>query len=130
MTHGGDGVERGERVLENELDLALVPTEGRPSGDVDRLAAELDLTGGRMVLAGQQPGDGRLPRPALADQRDDRAPVQGQGHVGDGVQDLAAAELEVLAEADRFQGYCHGRSSVATAGTRGWSGSTNGQLVT
>ena len=40
-----------------------------------------------LLLAGQQPGDGGLAGAALADERDDRAAVQAEGHVPDRVQE-------------------------------------------
>ncbi len=145
IAHGVHRVQRGERVLEDELDLALVPPERAAAGHVDRLAVEPDRTGGEPLLPGEQPGGRRLARPALADQRDDGAAVEVEGDVAHRVQDLAAAEPEVLAERDRLHGErpaCRGRGRQrllgsmflarrlgCRSGARPWSPLGGGALV-
>src|SRR5580658_3238208 len=149
IAHGVDRVERGERVLEHELDLALVPPEVPTAGHLHLLAVQPDRAGGEPFLSGQQPGRGGLTRTALTDERDDGAAVQVEGDVAHRVKRLAA-DPEVLAERDRLHGEraaCGGRGrqgllahvSVSPAGLpeaadgtagAGVSGSTNGQAVT
>src|SRR5271169_3728267 len=150
IAHGMYRVERGERVLEHELDLALVPAEVPTAGHLHLPAVQPDRAGGEPFLPGQEPGRGGLARTALTDERDDGAAVQVEGDVPHRVQRLAAADPEVLAERDRLHGErpaCHGRGyqgllahvpsspaglPEATDGTggAGVSGSTNGQAVT
>src|SRR5580692_451818 len=151
IAHGVYRVERGERVLEHELDLALVPAEVPTAGHLHLLAVQPNRAGGEPLLAGQEPGRGGLARTALSDERDDSAAVQVEGDVAHRVKGVAAADPEVLAERDRLHGErpaCRGRgrqglfahvpSSPAgrpeaadgTGGGTGVSGSTNGQAVT
>ena len=86
VAHGVHRVQRGERVLEDVLDLALVAAEIAAASHLDRLAVQLDRAGGQPFLPGQQPGGGGLARPALAHQRDHRAAVQVEGDVAHRVQ--------------------------------------------
>ena len=92
---------------------ALVLAERAAAADVDRLAVQHDRPVGGPLLAGQQLGHGGLARAALPHQRDDRALVQAEGDVPHRVQHRAAAQLEVLAEADRLQ-----RERAARGGDR------------
>src|SRR5580704_1933390 len=150
VAHGVYRVERGERVLKHELDLALVPPEVPAAGHLHLLAVQPDRAGGEPFLPGQEPGRGGLARAALTDERDDGTAVQVEGDILDRVQSVAAADPEVLAERDRLHGerpacgrrgrqrlLAHVPSSPsglpeATTGTgaAGVSGSTNGQAVT
>src|SRR6185312_16343594 len=57
-----------------------------------------------MLLPGEQPGDRRLARATLADEGDHGAAVQAEADPADRVQDLAAAEPEVLVQRDRLHG--------------------------
>ena len=68
VLHAVDGVERGVRVLEDDLDLAPVaqqPTATAP----DLLAAEAHHARRGRLKLGEHAADGRLARPALADER-------------------------------------------------------------
>src|SRR5271169_6132812 len=151
IAHGMYRVERGERVLEHELDLALVPAEVPTAGHLHLLAVQPDRAGGEPFLPGQEPGRGGLARTALTDERDDSAAVQVKGDIAHGMQRVTAADPEVLAERDRLHGerpaclgrgrqglFAHVPSSPAgrpeaedgTGGGTGVSGSTNGQAVT
>ena len=131
--------------------------KARAAGQVHRLAVEHDRARGGELLPGQQPGHRRLARAALADQRDHGPAVQAEADVAHGVQRVAAADPEVLAEGHglhggRAVGGGHGlnldqaapggahevsSSAVAAvdsartfAGGTGVSGRTNGQAVT
>ena len=66
IPHVVHGVERGERVLQHHLHLARVAPAAVVAGR-DRAAAEQQLAGGRLDQPGQQPGQRRLARSALAD---------------------------------------------------------------
>ena len=71
-----------------------------------------------MLLPGEQPGDRRLARAALADESDHGAAVQAEADLADRVQHVAAAEPEVLVQRDRFHGQGsplggHGDDAVA-----------------
>src|SRR5579859_3878224 len=148
IAHGVYRVERGERILEHELDLALVLPEISAAGHLHRPAVQPDRPGREQFLPGQELGRGRLARTALADERHDGAAVQVERDIPHCVQRVAAADLEVLAERDRLHGerparrgrggqgrLTHCPSSPAepaeaTGGASGVSGSTNGQAVT
>src|SRR6516165_10034217 len=155
VPHGVHRVQRRERILEDQLHLALVLPEGPAAGYLGRTVVEADRPGGGPLLPGEQPRGRRLPRAAFADERDHGAAVQAEADLADRVQHVAAAEPEVLAERDRLHGqrspFCgdrgdlvgawlpgaaeaaHVASSVSVATGRegaGVSGPTKGQAVT
>src|ERR1700740_433336 len=97
-------VQGGERVLEDVLDLALVPPEGTPARHLDLVAVQPDHAGGKPFLAGQQALRCGFTRSALADQGDDSAAVEVEGDVAHRVERLTAAQPEILADGDRLHG--------------------------
>ena len=104
IAHGVYGIQRGERVLEDELHLALVLPEGPAARQLDRLAVQPDRAAGEVFLPGEQPGDRRLARAALADQCDHGPAVQPETDPPDRVQHLAAAKPEILVQGHRLHG--------------------------
>ena len=91
VAHGVHRVQRGERVLEDQLDPARVRLELPSALHRGELAADPDLAAGARVQLRQQPGDRRLAGPGLPDQRGDPAPAQTQGDFVDRVHDLGNA---------------------------------------
>ena len=85
-----DGVERGERVLEDHLDVRAVAAEAAtPSDPAHVLAAEPDRARRRFVEPRQQTGDGALAASARADESSDAARAQREADVVDRAKGLA-----------------------------------------
>jgi len=63
IAHSVDGVERGERVLENKLHLALVASKSRPAGYVDRPAVQGDGAPGGFSCPARSLATVDLPEP-------------------------------------------------------------------
>ena len=121
VAHVVHRVERGERVLQHQLDGVPVGGVGLLV-QVDLLAVEEQLAGGQRLGAGQHPRQRRLAGAALADDGGDRARAQGDRDVLGGVHDAAAepADLDrvVLGHVDGFEqrlGLEPGRGRVGRA---------------
>lgn len=99
VAHGVHGVQRGERVLEDELDPAYVTAEGPATSGLHRLPAQVDLALGERIQLGEQSGDGGLPGARLPHQCRDGAAPQFQRDVVDGVDGTALAREEIAAGA-------------------------------
>ena len=104
VAHGLDRVQRVEGVLEDDLHLRAVVEDVAPPLDPGDVAPfEQDGAVGRGVQPCEQPRDGALAAPALADQRRDRAGPELERDVVDGVHVRApsaqrASDREALAE--------------------------------
>ncbi len=94
--HGEARVERGEGILEDELDAPRerppLPVRARD----DRLAGDLDRPGGRRLEPDEQPRERRLPAAALPDHADRPPRAQLQGHPAHGPHRAAAAPARVV----------------------------------
>src|SRR5438552_1991670 len=87
-------VDRAVRVLKDHRHVARVgqPPLARAKA-AERLALEIDLALCRLVDAREQPGDRALPAAALADERDDLAPADGEVDVVDRMERLSRQQL-------------------------------------
>ena len=130
-------VQRGVRVLEHDLDVAAQPAHrARPSGAYMSSPSKVELPGGRLLQAHQQPGQGRLAAAGLADDAERLALVELEGDPVDGL-DLAdrapqhaALEREVLDQVLGLSGQncrlSHLRTLLGTeVGTAGTSAGTS-----
>src|SRR5581483_11118215 len=104
-------IERAERVLEDHLHLRPVAEEVAPATRAGYvLAVEQHASGARLVQPGDQPRDGGLAAPALADEGGDRARLQLEGDVVRGVDvrpAQRAADGKALAEAADLECRAH-----------------------
>jgi hypothetical protein len=117
--HGAARVERGERVLLDELDRAAVAQLAARRQDV---AAPGDRAHRGRVDAKDHVGDGRLARPALADDRQALALHDVERDVVHGA-DLALAEREDLGDVAQRQKTGHAAPSGSpqpSCTTSGW----------
>ena len=80
MTHGVHGVERGEGVLEDQLDFVPVGAQG-PAAAGRGLAVEQDLPGHPALQLSQGPDYGGFAAAALTDQGEGLAGPEGEGQV-------------------------------------------------
>ena len=95
LAAGHDRVERRHRLLEDHRHArAAQLAQARFARGQDVLAFEQDLARGRLQRLGEQPhhgeGDHRLARARLAHQADDLAGIDGEAHLFDGMDAVAA----------------------------------------
>jgi len=92
---GLPGVQRGERVLEDDLDVLAEPFQSFAAGLGDVLAVEPDGARGRLVEPRERPSEGRLATAGLADDPERFALVEREVHAVDGVDEPLVAEQPV-----------------------------------
>src|SRR6266568_9688212 len=98
LSHRVARVQRGERLLKDELHPSPKPAQLvlLERGDVSPV--ELDSAGGWLDQAEEAAADGRLPGTAFADEAERLAPSDREGDIVDRCDELALLEGKVLDE--------------------------------
>jgi hypothetical protein len=88
--------EGSVRILEDRLDRALVPAQGRPTHRAHVLAVQPDLALSQALEQQDQPCGGGLARTALADQRQRLAAGDREGDLVDRFGEFVVANSEAV----------------------------------
>ncbi len=117
LTHRAAGIERRERILEDDLHLLAQCLEIGAFGVGEIGALEGDVAVGGIEEPDEQAPQRRLPAPRLADEADRLTFPDVEGHVvdganvGDGAAEHAALDGEVLDEVSNLDEVAHHRAS-------------------
>src|SRR5438094_4531477 len=113
LSHRVARIQRGKRLLKDELHPSPEPTQLVLLERGDVLPVELDSAGGRLEQAEEAAADGRLPGTAFADESERLAPADREGDIVDRCDELPLLQGKVLDQ--RFGAEELVAHSVATA---------------
>src|SRR5579884_894588 len=108
IAHVMDGVERGERVLQDQLHVTTIFTQYCPIEQAHRLAAKANSAGGGSVESGKHTGNSGFATAAFSHKRGGASGVESNGGILYGMDELLltkgirVAQREMLAQVLRF----------------------------
>jgi len=115
---GHAGIERAERILEDDLGAASEPTQAVVVEGADIGSIEEDLAGGRLDEAEGGPSGGSLAGAGFADEAEGLAAIDVEGNAIDGAQAAGGPSENASAEGEVFFEVAHHeqRSAVGRMG--------------